>query len=85
VQRQYQNAHPRKPALDVQDRFHAVHPRHRQIHEDDMRLQLADGAHGVSTVIGFADNFEFRVLRQQRLQSSPYQSVIFNNQNAQKL
>ena len=61
----------------------AVHPRHPQIHQDEIRLDAADERQYRRSGVGFADDLDLRRLREDAPQAFEYEPMIVGNDNPQ--
>src|SRR5512133_2142451 len=62
-------------------RLDAIHFRHQQIHQDDIRLELFGQADGFQAVLCLSDDFDVIRLRQECFDASPDDGMIVYDQN----
>ena len=68
--------------LDDPDGFDAVHDRHEQIHQDDIRLELRGEFHRLLAVCCFADDLQIAVYLQKQAQSLSHDGMIIDHENS---
>ena len=66
---------------DVRERREAVHPRHRQVEQDDVRVQLDSRSDRGRAVLGLADDVE-PLLREKRRKGVARQRMIVHDEDA---
>ena len=67
-------------AADRFDHFEAVHLRHLNIEEDEIRLVIDDGGHGFFSVAALRDDLDIAFTGQQRGKSLPREWFIVHDQ-----
>ena len=81
---QHDDAGPRRDARHLARRLDAGEPRHLQVHDDDVRRELADEAQRVAAVVGLSDDLEALFL-EQAPQAAAEEVVVVDEQDAQLL
>ena len=80
--RQDDDARQRRDRADLARRLDAAHPRHVEIHDDDVRRQLADLRDGLRAVPGLADDLD-ALLLEEIAEPGPEEIVIVDEQHPQ--
>jgi hypothetical protein len=62
------------------DGIDAPHPRHPQVHEDDIDLELLGLPYGFGTIAGFADDLEVGIVGEYAAQPVPHDRVVVDDQ-----
>ncbi len=82
VDGQAQRAGPRRLLRDARDGLDAVQPGHREIGDDQIRLQFPDEAHEFRSVSRFRHDLEVRGLPQQRGDSFTEDAVVIGKNDS---
>ena len=64
------------------ERLEAVHPRHRDVHEHDVRVLLDGISNRLLAVRGGADNLDVGGPVEEGRQPSPHQRVVIDNEHS---
>jgi hypothetical protein len=59
-----------------------IHPGHRKIQHDDIRLQLGGQLEARLTINGFADHLHCRIILHQRLKTREHETVVVSDEDA---
>src|SRR5688572_17176075 len=81
--RQRNDLDVRTALLDLDRRFSSVQPRHRNIHEHDIRLELLRLLPRSQTIISLADDLHVRLLVDQPLQTFLQNAMILSQKDSQ--
>src|SRR5260370_1002661 len=83
--RQHQHLHSRPALLDTLRRRHAIHARHAQVHQDDIRLKLGGQLLRFVTVASFADYAQVTVELEQRPQALAHHALVVDQQSPNRV
>ena len=81
--RQHEDARERRDRRDLPRRLDAAHARHVQVHDDDVRRELAHEPERLVAVGRLADDLD-ALLLEQVAQAGPEQVVVVDEQDAQR-
>jgi len=81
---QYENPRLGMVVENPADRFHSVHFRHHQIHEDDVGCMTSDGCDGLVAVGGLRDDLELGIRAEQHVEPVTDDRVIVDDQDADR-
>ena len=68
--------------LDPADRGDAVHVRHQQVHQDDVRLEAAGHRHALGAVGRLADDLDVGLEVEEDAQAHPDDGVVVDDEHA---
>ena len=74
----------REFSADMADGCYAIHHRHEQIHEDDVRMEGVGEFQRFGAILRLAHDFEFRVEAKEHLQPLPHDAVVVGEENTDR-
>jgi hypothetical protein len=85
MHRQNENPDERGFLLDATRRLHTVQPRHRNVHQDNIRLQSLGHFDGGIPGESFADHLHVGLAFQQEADAAPHDGVVVGDQDPDPL